>query len=60
MTHTKPQERLLQSMQRGQKAHFVIGGGGFWMARQCMRGPSSRLHPEARSNRRAPTCSVIA
>lgn len=25
MTHTKPQERLLQSMQRGQKAHFVIG-----------------------------------
>ncbi|MDR5859444.1 hypothetical protein FZZ93_05595 [Halomonas eurihalina] len=26
MTHTKPQEHLLQSMQRGQKVHFVMGG----------------------------------
>lgn len=43
MTHTKPQERLLQSMQRGQKAHLVIGGGGAsWTAHQFIRALFSR------------------
>lgn len=41
MTHTKPQERLLQLMQRGQKAHFVTGGG-FWMARRTIQSLASR------------------
>lgn len=59
MKTTKPQERLLSSLQAGQKVQYLIGGGGgSWTARRSILAPSSLWRAAARSSQPAPTCSV--